>query len=83
MILYLRPDEKLEKQLVQRAIDDPKPLYYQESFLDAKLAEFQSEKRLKSPAEIVPDEFVRWIFPALVALQFVGGRELEEAGQGA
>jgi hypothetical protein len=67
LILYLRPDEKLEKDLVQRAIDDPKPLYYQEPFLDAKLADYKREKKVTSPKEIVPDDFVRWIFPALVA----------------
>jgi shikimate kinase len=67
LILYLKPDEALERQLVQRAIDDPKPLYYQEAFLDEKLAEYLSEAQLDSPDQIVPDDFVRWIFPALVA----------------
>jgi hypothetical protein len=52
---------------VQRAIDDPKPLYYQEKFLDRKLAEYLAEAELESTEQIVPDEFVRWIFPALVA----------------
>ena len=66
LILYLKPDAALEKTLVQRAIDDPKPLYYQEPFLDAKLDEYLAETGLASPDEIVPDEFVRWIFPALV-----------------
>ena len=51
---------------VQRAVDDPKPLYYQEAFLDAKLAEYLKARKLKNADEIVPDEFVRWIFPSLV-----------------
>lgn len=67
LILYLRADPSLEQELVRRAIDDPKPLYYQEPFLDAKLAEYLAETGLRSPVEIVPDDFVRWIFPALVA----------------
>jgi hypothetical protein len=66
LILYLKPDAELEQKLVQRAIDDPKPLYYQESFLDEKLVEYLGATGLESPDEIVPDEFVRWIFPALV-----------------
>jgi hypothetical protein len=66
LILYLRPDAEMEQQLVQRAIDDPKPLYFREDFLDAKLTEYLAETGLASPDEIVPDEFVRWIFPALV-----------------
>jgi hypothetical protein len=66
LILYLKPDRAIERQLVQRAIDDPKPLYYQEAFLDAKLAEYLASNGLRNADEIVPDEFVRWIFPALV-----------------
>ena len=67
LILYLKPDQDLERQLVQRAIDDPKPLYYQEAFLDTKLAQYLSEAELDGPQDINPDEFVRWIFPSLVA----------------
>ena len=67
LILYLKPDDALERELVQRAIDNPKPLYYQEPFLDKKLEEYLSEAELESPDDIVPDEFVRWIFPSLVA----------------
>jgi shikimate kinase len=67
LILYLKPDEALERQLVQRAIANPKPLYYQEAFLDRKLVEYLAETGLTSPNQIVPDDFVRWIFPALVA----------------
>jgi len=66
LILYLKPDAALERKLVQRAIENPKPLYYQDSFLDAKLTEYLGQTGLQSPDEIVPDEFVRWIFPALV-----------------
>ncbi|MBN1237074.1 MAG: ATPase [Gammaproteobacteria bacterium] len=67
LILYLKADEELEQELVQRAIENPKPLYYQEDFLDRKLAEYLDEHGLSSPSGIVPDDFVRWIFPALVA----------------
>ena len=67
LILYLKPDAELEQELVRRAIAEPKPLYYQEPFLDKKLAEYLAEAELDGPESIVPDEFVRWIFPALVA----------------
>ena len=66
LILYLKPDKALEQTLVQRAIENPKPIYFQESFLDAKLDQYLAETGLESADEIVPDEFVRWIFPALV-----------------
>jgi shikimate kinase len=67
LILYLEPDENIEKKLVQRAIDDPKPLYYQGPFLDSKLTDYLNETGLRSPDDIIPDEFVRWIFPMLMA----------------
>jgi hypothetical protein len=66
LILYLKPDAALERTLVQRASDDPKPLYYHESFLDENLALYLAETGLRSADEIVPDDFVRWVFPSLV-----------------
>jgi hypothetical protein len=67
LILYIKADEAMEQELVRRAVKDPKPLYYNEAFLDRKLAEYLAEAELDSADQIVPDEFVRWIFPALVA----------------
>ena len=66
LIIYLKPDASLEKKLVERAISNPKPLYFQEPFLDKKLSEYLRMKGISSTDEIVPNEFVRWIFPALV-----------------
>jgi hypothetical protein len=66
LIIYLKPDAELEKTLVQRAISNPKPLYFQEPFLDARLDEYLKLNGLTSTDQIVPDEFVRWIFPSLV-----------------
>src|SRR5690606_24945024 len=60
LILYLKPDAALEQELVERAIENPKPLYYQEPFLDRKLDEYLTQTGLKSPNQIVPDDFVRW-----------------------
>ena len=67
LILYLQADEATERELVRRAVTDPKPLYYNERFLDQKLAEYVAEAELDGPDSVVPDEFVRWIFPSLVA----------------
>jgi len=63
LILYLSADEMMEKEMTQRAVDSPKPMYYQEEFLDKQLDEYLAENDLKSPNEIVPDDFVRWVFP--------------------
>jgi hypothetical protein len=67
LILYIRADEDMEQELIKRQIQDPKPLYYEEKFLDAQLAEYMRDEGLSAVEEIHPDKFVRWIFPKLVA----------------
>ena len=67
LIIYIRADEEMERTLIQRAIDSPKPLYYQERFLDERLAEYMHKEAVSEIDEIDPDKFVRWIFPKLVA----------------
>ncbi len=66
LIIYIRADEAMENTLIQRAIDSPKPLYYQEHFLDEKLAEFMRAEEVLEIDNIDPDKFVRWMFPKLV-----------------
>ena len=61
LILYLKADDEMELELVRRAVSDPKPLYYNEQFLDVKLAEYLAETQLESPDHIEPDDFVRSI----------------------
>lgn len=66
VILYLKPDEALEQTLIQRATDDPKPMYYHEDFLYPQLSDYIAETGLAGPEDIVPDDFARWIFPRLL-----------------
>jgi len=66
VVIYLRADEEIEQKIIERSITAPKPMYYQEAFLDKKLAEYMQLKDLGDPVEIVPDEFAQWIFPELV-----------------
>jgi len=66
LILYLRAGPEMEKELIRRAISDPKPMYYGEPFLDARLKEFLAQEGLQSANEIEPDHFVKWIFPKLL-----------------
>jgi shikimate kinase len=67
LILYLRADPELEKELVQRAIEQPKPMYYQEEFLDQQLHAYLRDKGYAHVRDIEPDDFSRWVFPRLVA----------------
>ncbi len=65
MIVYIRASEVDEKELIERAEQDPKPLYYREEFLDEQLAIYKRENEIDYIAKIDPDHFVRWIFPRL------------------
>ena len=67
VILYLSADQAMEDTMIRRSLDDPKPMYYQERFLNEQLQRYLEKTGLGSTAEIVPDEFVRWIFPRHVA----------------
>jgi hypothetical protein len=66
IIIYIRADAEMENTLIQRAIDSPKPLFYQENFLDEKLADYMQSEGIEAIDDIDPDRFVRWIFPKLV-----------------
>lgn len=65
LILYIKATDKDEQELIRRAEEDPKPLYYRESFLDEQLTVYMRKNGLSYVAEIDPDAFVRWVFPRL------------------
>jgi len=65
LILYIKATEQDEQELIRRAEEDPKPLYYREAFLDEQLAVYQRDQGYSYVAEIDPDAFVRWMFPRL------------------
>jgi len=65
LILYIKATETDEQELIRRAEEDPKPLYYREEFLDEQLGHYLRDRGLAYVAEIDPDDFVRWMFPRL------------------
>lgn len=65
VIVYIKATAEDEQALVQRQLDEPKPMYYRENFLDEHLPVYLEKKQLSSAEEIEPDDFVRWIFPKL------------------
>jgi shikimate kinase len=67
LILYIRASKANESALIERAQTHPKPLYYQANFLKQQLDFYLQENQLTYVAQINPDEFVRWIFPRLLA----------------
>ncbi len=66
LVLYLRASQRIEQSITDRAIRQPKPMYYDEEFLDQHLAVYLSDHQLDSSDSIVPNEFVQWIFPRLI-----------------
>ena len=67
VILYLHASSAMEHVLIERARGKPKPLFYESDFLDEHLAQYLEEMDLGSEREVDPDEFVQWVFPALVS----------------
>ena len=65
LILYIQAIEEDEQELIRRAEEDPKPLYYREEFLDEQLSLYMQEYQVDYVALIDPDDFVRWVFPRL------------------
>jgi len=66
LILYLRAGPEMEQELIRRATRDPKPLYFNEAFLDENLAAYLDAEGLASASDIEPDKFGQWIFPKLL-----------------
>lgn len=67
LVLYLRADHDMEETLLERARRFPKPLNYEDHFLDQNLAVYLEESGLEGPGDIIPDNFVQWVFPKLLA----------------
>lgn len=65
IILYIKASEADEDALIERALRDPKPLYYRNDFLDEQLEIYMADKGITYTSMIEPLDFVRWIFPKL------------------
>ncbi|CAD6881220.1 hypothetical protein [Methylomonas albis] len=65
LIVYIKIPPTLEQTIIDRAKQDPKPLYYRPEFVDEKLTQFMAERDYRSTDQIPPDEFVSWVFPEL------------------
>ncbi len=66
LILYIQvTNEAEEDKLLKRAQSAPKPLYYRPDFLQKELAIYLKENNLQYAAQMVPEDFTRWVFPRL------------------
>jgi len=65
LMIYIEANPDDEKFLIERAANDPKPLYYREPFLDQQLTDYMAARALEFTTQIDPADFVRWVFPQL------------------
>ena len=65
LILYIEADSSIRDELIKRAIENPKPMFYTEDFLNEHL-KIYTEVRNVEQNIMDPDDFVRWIFPKLL-----------------
>ncbi|TVO76626.1 ATPase [Sedimenticola selenatireducens] len=66
LILYIQATEADEEaELIRRAQNDPKPLYFRPEFLRQQVQAYLKEQGLAYAAEMDPDDFTRWVFPHL------------------
>ena len=66
VLLYIRADEDMEHELIKRAESNPKPMYYNETFLRESLSTYLEHEGLSDTNEMNPENFAKWIFPQLV-----------------
>lgn len=65
LIVYIKANTEQEKEVLKRAQEYPKPLFFSPERFDFWLEEYMSDKGIAKTEEINPDDFARWVFPRL------------------
>ena len=65
LIILIKGDKKHKNQLVKRFRDNPKPIYYNEDFLNEKWSNFKNEYNLVNK-NVDPDKFILYCFEELL-----------------
>jgi hypothetical protein len=66
LLLYIEGTPEHARMLVERFRKNPKPMYYQPAFLDAKWVEYKTLHKIKSDEDVAPDSFAVWGFEQLL-----------------
>jgi hypothetical protein len=65
LFVYIKAGPEEEAALVERAMADPKPLYFPPAKFDVWLDEYMKGKNIAGVDEIESNDFSRWVFPKL------------------
>ncbi len=65
LLIYLKTSKQHEKILINRAISNPKPMYYHPNFLSKHLQKYLTINNLEFVAQINPNDFATWVFEKL------------------
>lgn len=65
LFVYLKIGQNDHEKLLNRAISNPKPLYFPAPFFKERLESYMAQFDMAAIEEIDPDEFLRWVFPYL------------------
>jgi len=66
LIIYIKTSKENERALIERAKENPKPMYYNPVFFQRSIQNYLTKNNLEYAAEISPDSFVSWVFPKLI-----------------
>jgi hypothetical protein len=66
LMLYIEGTPEHVTMLVERFRKNPKPMYYQPAFLDAKWAEYKALNKIRNDDDVDPDGFAVWGFEQLL-----------------
>ena len=65
LIILIKGSRKHKEQLIKRFKKDPKPIYYNEDFLNKKWSNFKDEFKV-SNSDVDPDKFILYCFEELL-----------------
>jgi hypothetical protein len=66
IMLYIEGTPEHTAMLVERFRKNPKPMYYQPAFLDAKWSEYKDSNKIQNDDAVDPDDFAVWGFEQLL-----------------
>ncbi|MCB9965581.1 MAG: hypothetical protein H6855_05825 [Rhodospirillales bacterium] len=67
LFVYLKASAEDEREVIQRAQDVPKPLFFPPGHFQNWVQDYLRENNLPSEAVMSPNDFSRWVFPKLLA----------------